>query len=60
MRRYRIDEPDTELLKLACLAADRAESLRLQIKETGQTVPGSTGQPQANPLCTVFPSLMRT
>jgi phage terminase small subunit len=50
MARYRIEESHAELLKLACLAADRAESLRLEIKEMGQTVTGSTGQTAANPL----------
>jgi P27 family predicted phage terminase small subunit len=50
MKRYRIEEPDTELLLLACEARDRAESLRLEIKKMGQTVPGMNGQPTANPL----------
>jgi hypothetical protein len=50
MARYRIEESHAELLKLACLAAGRAETLRLQINEMGQTVPGSMGQTQTNPL----------
>ena len=40
------------MLKLACLATDCAEALRLEIKETGHP-PGSTGQPRVNPLITV-------
>nr|WP_143199651.1 P27 family phage terminase small subunit [Bradyrhizobium sp. NAS80.1] len=50
MARYALDETQAEVLKLACLASDRAEALRLEIEKMGQTVPGSTGQPQANPL----------
>ena len=53
MGRYRIEESHAELLKLACLSADRAESARLEIAKTGQTVIGSTGQPAANPLIAV-------
>jgi phage terminase small subunit len=50
MTRYRIEQPDTELLKLACLAADRAESARLEVEQTGQMVPGAAGQMVVNPL----------
>ena len=50
MGRYRIEESHAELLKLACLAADRAESARLEIEQTGQMVPGAAGQMVVNPL----------
>ena len=50
MARYRIEESHAELLKLACLAADRAESARLEIEQTGQMVPGAAGQMVVNPL----------
>jgi phage terminase small subunit len=50
MRAHAIDEPLTEVLKLACLSADSAASMRKQIKQEGEIVIGSTGQPTANPL----------
>ena len=50
MHRYIIDETREPLLKLACLAADRAESCRLEIEREEQTVTGSTGQIAAHPL----------
>jgi hypothetical protein len=50
MRAYAIEDPLTEVLKLACLSADSAASMRAQIKLEGETVTGSTGQPAAHPL----------
>jgi P27 family predicted phage terminase small subunit len=50
MERYVIEDSHAELLKLACLSADSAASMRRQIKQEGETVIGSTGQPAAHPL----------
>jgi P27 family predicted phage terminase small subunit len=50
MARYVIGETHAELLRLACQAADRGESLREQINREGATVTGSQGQPVAHPL----------
>jgi P27 family predicted phage terminase small subunit len=50
MRAYVIEETHAELLKLACLSADSAASMRAQIRAEGETVIGSTGQPTAHPL----------
>ncbi|MGY8682468.1 P27 family phage terminase small subunit [Bradyrhizobium sp. UFLA05-153] len=50
MARYVIEDAHAEVLKLACLAADRAESARLEIVQTGQMVPGAAGQMVVNPL----------
>jgi P27 family predicted phage terminase small subunit len=50
MGRYVIEESHAQLLKLACLAADSAESMRGQIKKEGATIIGSQGQPVAHPL----------
>ncbi|KWV55995.1 hypothetical protein AS156_05130 [Bradyrhizobium macuxiense] len=44
MHRYVIEDAHAELLKLACLSADSAASMRQQIKAEGETVIGSTGQ----------------
>jgi len=50
MQRYVIEDTHAQLLKLACLSADSAASMRRQIKQEGETVTGSTGQPAAHPL----------
>jgi P27 family predicted phage terminase small subunit len=50
MERFVIEPQHTELLKLACLSADSAASMRRQIKDDGETVTGSTGQVAAHPL----------
>jgi P27 family predicted phage terminase small subunit len=50
MHRYVIEDAHAEVLKLACLSADSAASMRRQIKAEGETVTGSTGQPAAHPL----------
>jgi P27 family predicted phage terminase small subunit len=48
--RYVIEDTHAELLKLACLSADSAASMRRQISKEGATVTGSTGQVAAHPL----------
>jgi phage terminase small subunit len=50
MERYVIEDTHAEVLKLACLSADSAASMRRKIKAEGETVIGSTGQPAAHPL----------
>jgi hypothetical protein len=50
MARYAIEDTHAELLKLACLSADSAASMRKQIKDEGAIVVGSTGQATAHPL----------
>jgi P27 family predicted phage terminase small subunit len=50
MKRYVIEDTHTEVLRLACLAADRAEACRLQVEEEGQMVLGAAGQLVVNPL----------
>jgi hypothetical protein len=50
MHRFMIAPEGAELLKLACLSADSAASMRATIKQEGETVIGSTGQPAAHPL----------
>jgi P27 family predicted phage terminase small subunit len=50
MHRYVIEDAHAELLRLACLSADSAAAMRKQIKDEGETVTGSTGQPVAHPL----------
>jgi hypothetical protein len=40
----------SEVLRQACLVADRAEFFRLQVAEEGQSVSGSAGQISAHPL----------
>ena len=50
MERYVIEDTHAEVLKLACLSADAAASMRRKIKAEGETVIGSTGQPAAHPL----------
>lgn len=48
--RYVIEPTHQQLLRLACLSADSAASMRATIKRDGETVTGSTGQPAAHPL----------
>ena len=48
--RFIIDETRATVLKLACLAADRAEACRLEVEKEGQTIKGSAGQVAAHPL----------
>jgi hypothetical protein len=50
MQAHAIEGPLTEVLKLACLSADSAASMRKLIRLEGVTVTGSTGQLTANPL----------
>jgi P27 family predicted phage terminase small subunit len=50
MAKYLIEDTHAELLKLACLSADAAASMRKQIRDEGETVTGSTGQLVAHPL----------
>jgi P27 family predicted phage terminase small subunit len=50
MERYVIENSHQQLLKLACLSADSAASMREQIEREGRTVTGSTGQLAAHPL----------
>jgi hypothetical protein len=50
MERYVIEDTHAEVLKLVCLSADAAASMRRKIKAEGETVIGSTGQPAAHPL----------
>jgi phage terminase small subunit len=50
MERYDIEATHQQLLNLAFLSADSAASMRATIKEEGETVTGSTGQPAAHPL----------
>ena len=50
MQQYVIEETHQQLLKLACLSADSAASMRETIKREGETVVGSVGQVAAHPL----------
>ena len=59
MEHYVIEDTHAELLKLACLSADSTASMRRQIKQEGQTVTGSTGQPAAHPLITCAGAAMK-
>jgi P27 family predicted phage terminase small subunit len=50
MRKFVLPDEHVEVLRQACLAADRAESCRLQVAQEGLTIAGSEGQPRAHPL----------
>jgi hypothetical protein len=50
-----VEDVHFEMLRMACLAADRAESCRVQVEAEGQTVPGAAGQATAHPLLGVRP-----
>jgi hypothetical protein len=54
------DAASLALLHELCRTVDRLHEVQREIKATGLTVPGASGQPRANPLLQVEDTLRRT